>query len=152
MSHRRRMRGAVLRRRHAEGAPEARREGADAAQPDRKADVGDGAVRRTEERRRTLESPLEEIAVRRRTEGATELAAEVPGREPRGPGECRHVERFAIARVHQVLGAQKMPSGVRDRHAQEYRSTRRWRGDGGRLQSPASPHVWGHRPRQAFEL
>ena len=73
------MGGAVLGRSHSEPATEARREGTDAAQPDREADVRDRAVGRTEERRGSLQPAHEEVLVRRLAELAPELTAEVRG-------------------------------------------------------------------------
>ena len=93
------MRRAVGGRRAAVGAGEARRERAEAAQPDVEADVGDRVVGVAQELGRALEPARQQVLVRRRAERAPELAAEVGGREPGGAGERRDVERLAVARV-----------------------------------------------------
>src|SRR4051812_43594607 len=74
---RRRMRRAVGGGRHAVGAAEAGREGADAAQPDVAADVDHAAIGAAKERRRALQAPGEQVLVGRLAEGGAELAAEV---------------------------------------------------------------------------
>ena len=61
-----------------------------------------------QQRRRALEPPGEQVLVRRLAERPAELAAEVGRREVRGPRERGHVERLAVARVDQVLGAQEV--------------------------------------------
>ena len=117
---RRRMRGAVRGGRNAVGPPEARRERADAPEPDREADVGDRAIRVTQQRGGSLEPPRQQVLVRCVAERPPELAAEVRRRELRRPRERRHVERVAVTRVDQVLCPQQMP-----RRGQRPRSTRR---------------------------
>src|SRR5262245_38350564 len=98
----------ILRRRHSVGATEARREGADAPQADGEADIGDRTVGRPEKRGGPLEAPGEQVPVGRLAELAPELAAEMRGREPRSACKRLHVERLAIARVDQVLGAKQV--------------------------------------------
>ncbi len=46
--------------------------------------------------------------MRRLTEGAPKLAAEVRGREPRSACERRHAELLLVAGVDQVLGPEKV--------------------------------------------
>src|SRR5215207_1488173 len=74
-----RMGGTVGRRREPEGAPEARRERADAAQPDREADLHDGAVGVAQQRGSALEPARPEVLVRRLAEDAPELGTECAG-------------------------------------------------------------------------
>ena len=52
----------------------------------------------------------------RLTKGATELAAEVRLREPRGTGELGDVERLAVARIDLVFRAQQVPRWMRGDH------------------------------------
>ena len=68
-------------------AAEAGRERADTLQADREADLGDGAVRRPQQRRGALETARQEVRVRRLAELTPELATEVRTREPRRSGE-----------------------------------------------------------------
>ena len=100
--------------RHAECATEARRERADAAQPDSEADVRDRAVGVAKERGGALEPTGQEVLVWRLAECAPELAAEVSRREARRARKLGHVERFAVAGVDQVLGTKEVACG-RDR-------------------------------------
>src|SRR5665213_2085621 len=58
---------------------------------------------------RKSEAAGREVLMRRLTEGAAELAAEMRKREPGRVREHRHVERIAVARVDQVLRAKQMP-------------------------------------------
>ena len=55
--------------------------------------------------------------MRRLAEGASELPAEVRARETGGAGEVVDAERLEVARVGQVLGAQKMADGRDEEHA-----------------------------------
>jgi hypothetical protein len=93
---------------HPEGPTEARRERTDAAQADRKADVGDTPVGDAEERSGALEPAREEVLVRRLAEHAAELPAEVGGREVGHFRQGGHVERLAIAGIDQILCAQEV--------------------------------------------
>src|SRR3954468_4039475 len=106
-----RERGAVLGRRLAEHATEARREGADAGEPDRQADLRDGVVGRAQQGGRALEPAGEQVRVRRLAEGAPELAREVRAREARGRRHVVDVKRFGVPRVGEVLGFEQMPGG-----------------------------------------
>src|SRR5438067_1148085 len=63
-----RVRLAIRGRRKTEEAREARRERAQALEPDREADLGDGPVGLTEQCRRALEPPAEQVCVRRLAE------------------------------------------------------------------------------------
>src|SRR4029453_11651541 len=67
---------AIGGRGQAQRAREAGREGADALEPDREADLGDGAVGLTEQCRRALEPPAEQEGAGGLAEPAPELAAE----------------------------------------------------------------------------
>ena len=53
----------------------------------------------------------------RLAERSSELATEVRGRKVRGPGERRHVEWLAVARVDQVLGAQQVARRRQEHHS-----------------------------------
>src|SRR6266513_3167276 len=97
------MGGAVLSRRRPVDAAEARRERAYARQSDLEADFRDGVVSVPQHRRRALQTPREQVLVRRLAEDATELAAEMRGGEVGGAREGRHVERVAVAGVDEVL-------------------------------------------------
>jgi hypothetical protein len=101
---------AVRGGRHAVRPPEARREGADALQPHRRAHEGDVAVGVPQERRGALEAARQQVLVRRLAERPPELAAEVRRREVRDPCERGHVERLAVARVDEILRPQEVPS------------------------------------------
>src|SRR3954452_19973115 len=79
---RRRKVRAVGHRRDAVRACEAGRERADAAQADGEADLDDRAIRRPQQRRRTLQAPREQIGMRRFAERAAKLAAEMRTRKP----------------------------------------------------------------------
>jgi len=114
------MGGAVLRRRHAEPAAEARRERADAAQPDGEADVRDRAIGGAKKRRGPLQPAHEEVLVRRLAERAAELTAEVRGRELRSVRERLHIERLAVTRVDEVFRAEQVACGMRSEHRGEY--------------------------------
>jgi hypothetical protein len=106
----------ILRRRHPVGATEARREGAQAPQPDGQADVGDRAVGRAEESRGPLEAPGEQVPVGRLPELAPKLAAEVGRREPSRARERLHVERLAVAGVDQILRTEQVTGWMRRTH------------------------------------
>src|SRR5947209_10137034 len=80
----RRERRSIRHRRRSIDAPEAGRERSEAAEPDREADLGDGAIGVAEQCRRPLEPSRQQVLVRRLTERTTELAAEVRRRELRG--------------------------------------------------------------------
>ena len=69
------------------------------------------AVGVAQQRGGALEAAGEEVLVRRLAERAPELAAEVRGRQVRGAGERRHVERLAIARVDRSLARSRCRSG-----------------------------------------
>jgi hypothetical protein len=113
---RRRVGGSVRSRGQPERPTEARRERTDAAQPDRDADIRDRAVGAAQQRRRAFHPAGQEVLVRRLAERTPKLTAEVRRREVRGAGERRHVERLAVARVDEVLRAEKVPDTVDWRH------------------------------------
>src|SRR5260221_4682811 len=109
--------GSVGRRRLTIGAAEARRKRADALQSDGEADLGDRVVGGSQQRRRPLEPPRQQVGVWRLAEGAAELAAEVCARETGGAGKVVDAHPFEVAGVGKVLGAQEMPCGRDVRHA-----------------------------------
>lgn len=113
------MGGPVRGRREAEGPAERRRERAHAPEADEQADVRDGAVGVAEEGRSPLEPPGEEIPVRCLAERPLELAAEVRGGEAGRAGERADVQRFSVAGVDEVLGAEQVADG-RDRREREH--------------------------------
>ena len=90
--------------------------------PSGEADVGHRAVGVAQQRGRPLQATSEEVLVRRLAERAPELAAEVRGRQVRGAGERRNVERLAKARVHHVLGAKQMSFWRNRRHSTHFDS------------------------------
>jgi hypothetical protein len=102
------MGGPIGGRRDAVGTPEARGEGANAAQSHRKADLDDGPVGVAQQRGGPFEPAGQKVLMRGLAEGAPELAAEVRRREVRRPGERRNVERILVAGVDEVLGAKKV--------------------------------------------
>ncbi len=107
----RRIGRAVGGRRHPEHPPEARRERADALQPDREADVGDRAVGRPQQRGRALEPARQQVLVRRLTERAPELTAEVRRRQA---GRAREVvDRRAARRSGRRRGPWRAGDGGR---------------------------------------
>ena len=110
------MRGPIGSGRAAVRAREARRERAEAAEPDVDADLRDRVIRGPQQGRRTLEPAREQVLVRRRAERAPELAAEVRRRQLRGAGERRNVERIAVARVDEILRSQQVTGGSLDAH------------------------------------
>src|SRR6476469_9428107 len=73
---RRRKRRSICGRRDAVCARKARRERADAPETDREADLDDRAVGCAKQRCRPLQSPREQVRVRRLAEHASELTAE----------------------------------------------------------------------------
>lgn len=122
---RRRMGGPVGRGRHPEHPLEARRERPDAAPPDEHADVGDGSIGRPEQRGGPLESPGQQIPVRRLAKGDTERPAEVRRRQP---GRARHVghrDLGAVVTVREVAGSQQVASGRDPGHGSRLRSSGR---------------------------
>ena len=116
--------GAIRRRREAVRPAEARREGADAAQPDGEADLRHRAVCVAQQLGGTFEPPGEEVLVRRLAERPLELAAEMGGGDVRRARERGHVERLAVAGIDQVLRAQEVPGRVNGSHRAEYRGLR----------------------------
>ena len=84
-------------------------------QSDGEADLRDRPIGVAEQRGGTLETPRQQVLMRRLAEGAPELAAEVRRRELSRSGESRHVERLAIARVNQILRPEQVPRGRLDR-------------------------------------
>src|SRR6266508_5044204 len=83
----RRERCAILGGRLAEHAPEAGGEGADTLQADGKADIGNGAVARSQQVRGSLQAAGQEVSVRRLAECPPELTAEVGAPQPGGAGQ-----------------------------------------------------------------
>ena len=108
--------GAVGGGRVAERPREGGREGAQALQADREADIGDRAVGAAQHRRGPLQSAREQVGVRGLAERAAELAAEVRRREPGGASEVRDRQRLAVASVGKVLGAQQVAGGRSGSH------------------------------------
>jgi hypothetical protein len=96
---------------------EGRGERADAPEADVQTDLGDRPIGVPEQRCGALHPAHQQVAVRRLAEGAAELAAEVCGREPRGARERWHVERIAVAGVHEVLGPEEMSGWMRVGHS-----------------------------------
>jgi hypothetical protein len=103
-------------RREPEGPAEGRGERPYAAQPDREADVGHGAVGVAQQGSGALHPAGEQVLVRGLAEGPAELAAEVRRGESRRAGERRHVEWLAVAGVDEVLRAQQVPGRMGRRH------------------------------------
>jgi len=75
--------------------------------------------------------------MRRLSERAAELPAEMRRREPRRARDLGDVERLRVPRVDHVLRAKKMAGGGRVRHAVEYGV--RPRAPGARLQADDIP-------------
>src|SRR2546421_6234467 len=104
----RRERGPVGGWRYVIGSREARRERPDALQTHGEADLRDRPVGGSEQGRGTLQAPGQQVRVRRLAEGPAELAAEVRSREARGPRQVLYAERFEIAAVGGILGAEQV--------------------------------------------
>ena len=122
MTRRRRKRCAVGRRRQPMGTREARRERADAAQPDLETDRHHGPVGRAKQRRCPLEAAGQEIRVRRLAVRAPELPAEMGlGQSGRG-GQIRDSQRLRIPAVDEIPCPQKMALRRDDTHAAQYRA------------------------------
>ena len=81
--------------------------------------------------------------MRRLAERAPELAAEVEARQPGGPRQVVHLQWLEVARVGEVLRAQQVPCGRRERHALKYRQrlTGRGRAYTGRVITPTRDDV-----------
>jgi hypothetical protein len=115
------MGGAVCVRREPKSPTEGRGERPDAAKPDGEADLRHAAVSVAQELRRALEATGQQVLVRCLAEGPAELATEMGGREVRGTGELRYVERCVVTRVDEVLRAEEVPDWMGWRHRPEYR-------------------------------
>lgn len=101
--------GTVGRRRLPKGTTEAGREGADAPQADRETDLGHRVVSGAQQGGGPLEAARQQVSVGGLAEGAPELAAEMGAGETGGASHVIDAERFEIASVSQVPGAQEMP-------------------------------------------
>ncbi len=98
--------GAVGGRGQPECSGEARGERPDTVQSDGGADIQHSAIGVPQQRRGPLQAAGQKVPMRGEAEGPVELAAEVCGRQARGPGECRDVEWLAVAGVDEVLRPQ----------------------------------------------
>jgi hypothetical protein len=65
-----------------------------------------------------FEAAGQQVGVRRLSEGAAELAAEMGARETGGASQITHLQWLEVPGVRQVLGAQQMASGRREGHAE----------------------------------
>ena len=110
------------RRRYAVGdsptmAGERPTERSQAAEPGLEADVGDRAIRRTQQEHRPLDPTPLQIAVRRLAEHGAERADEMGLGHDGDAGQRGNVERLGIGAVHRVAGPQHPPVGVLRRPA-----------------------------------
>src|SRR5205085_4241775 len=110
-------RRSVRRRRDAVRAREARREGADAPESHGEAHFRDRAIRRPQIRGGALETPREQVGVRRLAERAAKLAAEVGTREAGTVREVVYSEWLCVACIGKVPGPQQMAFGRGEDHA-----------------------------------
>jgi len=103
--------------RHLPAQPERRRrfthdhlkcpaERAEAVEADVEADVGDAAIRGTQQKHRALDAAALQIAVRRLAEGLAKPADEVRLRDARDLCEARDAQRLGKRPVHRIPRAQ----------------------------------------------
>ena len=81
-------------------------ERAEAAETDVEADVGDAAVRRSQQEHRPLDAPALQVAVGRLAERVTEGANEVRLRHLSDPSKARNAEWLGERAIHRVSCAQ----------------------------------------------
>src|SRR5438552_13537433 len=87
---------------------ESRAERAEAREPDEKADLGEGEVRRAEELARSLDPARRQVVARGLAVCVAERAYEVKARVAGLAGDRVEVERLGICAVHQVLRIAQM--------------------------------------------
>jgi hypothetical protein len=90
-------------------------ERAEAAEPDIEADIGDAAVRRSQQEHRALDAAALQIAVRCLAERVAERADEVRRRHLRDLREARDAERLGKRAIHGVPGAKHLAIALFDR-------------------------------------
>lgn len=99
---------AIRGRRDAIRVREARRERADALQPDREADICHGAVGCAQQRGGALEAPGEQVGVGGFAVRAPKLATEVGAGQTGGAGEILHPQLLEVPRVSEILCPQEV--------------------------------------------